>query len=568
MSLLAQTFGARGTLHSASDFHQYKKHIRKRVWKLRKDLGIQVKDTKHYQEKQKTFEIDSGDYDSDERYGLVLLNLAERDLAYALEISSVSEVSSSRSKEKFILSKYKRGVQYSKQLVEISFNEKSTSKKVEIYTYYAILQGVLLVKQKKWTLGSLSLSVARNALEFLEEYGEYTEAKQSHLYRELIESYVDPSLNVAILHSSYSGGLNVVSKIIIDKHSELEETFEDLLDLIKGVDRSFLELSVDDKEVEKKLIDKITWINYSAKLNNSDTARSIMKVENLKTVDSDIATYDPVLLGWQEILESHEADIERSAGYEDSDESRDLQIIQSYIKYNLYFVKVRRDLALVAELQSKSNLTVDGYKDILRIYDIVLATIKDIQDLPGVYSDQDLLNDVLIFQAFVEGSKLSIVSKVYGLATKHRQALLILASVDEKLASTGELTTKFPGKVFEQSKLDDLKAAIIDAKDKAHVLAQFELELGTAGRSKTVAEAPQEVSYVGSLKDLKKAGSLINIKQIKPVSLKPVFFDLAYNYIGETDESVNTALSTKPSEESGDGEDDKPKKKGLFGLWG
>lgn len=607
-SILSSTFGTRSSFQSGNDFHQHSVHVKRRVAKLKKDLKIQVKDTKHYQDKNKVYELDASQYESDERFGLVLLYLAERDLSRALEVNTVSEVSSSRSKEKFIISKLKRSLQYIKQLIDISFNEASQSKKIEVYVYHGLVQGLLGIKQKKWGVASYALSIARNALEFLETFSEFGENKSSHLYRELIESFIDPSLKLTIAHSSLGNSkkqtsdLNILSKIVIKHYRSSgnppDDIYDDLIELIGQTDKSYVELSSAEEEAgaSSRLIDHVQWTKYTAKLYNSDIARQIMEVQSKEQKDindSDISSFDPVLLGWQEALETHEADNERvqSLGVEDPNENRDRQIVLTFIRYNLLFVKLRRDGALIAELNKKklkhSTSLVDINKDILRIYDIILQTVLEIKDLPGVYSDEDLYGDIETLESYFQALKYETVAKIYEIIKKHKQSLLILSNIFDKLNSLKQLLTEFPGhgNVLSNSKLQQITKRIASTKVKTHVLAQFEHEFAQNQSSSngSVADAINDIVPINTVHEIKKPGKIIDIDHIKPVSLKPVFFDLAFNYIGETEENAtyrvkepavgvnsgvtSTANSTGTANTSEKGEN-KQKKKGLFGLWG
>ncbi|GMM33464.1 signal recognition particle subunit [Saccharomycopsis crataegensis] len=589
-SILGLTYGERSSLSSGPEFLQHSVKAKKRVAKLKKDLGIQVKDTKHYQDHDKTQEIDSEQYDSDDRYGLILLYLAERDLSKALEILVVSEVSSSRSKEKFIISKLKRTVEHIKQLIMISFNEPNKSKKIELYVYLGLAEGLLAVKQKKWSVAAYSLSVARNALEFLESYTDYQENKANHLYREIIESRIDPSLRLAITHSSFAQNvidLNIVSKIVIQKSSKdsQDDVYEDAIELIKEKDESFLE--VDESQAStRQLITEVTWSSYTAKLHSSEIARMIMEVQSSekKIQNSDISSFDPVLIGWKETLESHEVDTERanSMGVEDEEEIRDRQIVLTFIKYHMHFAQVRRDHALIDSLNAKklkNDSLVDINRDIVRIYEMILSTISKIQDLPGVYSDQDLSSDIEALKTYYQSLKYQVIANVYEIVKKHKESLLILENISQKLSGLKPLNIeKFPGEILSNEKLVSYTKQVSEYKVKVHVLAQFEHESSrNQAVVQSVADAVNIPVSINTIQELTNTNKLMDIESVKPVTVKPVFFDLAFNYVGETDQSAQHRLAQKKIGETDavpvpdsitTSTTEKPKKKGLFGLWG
>lgn len=558
MNPLHLTYGERRLLTTPADFRQHAVYATRRAAKLRRVLNIQSK--KSFE--NHTQEIEASNYDSDPRYGLVLLYLAERDAAKALEVLALLAAGLSRSKEKFVVSKMKRSLDRSKHLLDISFGEQDKIIKMSLQVYYVLGHGLLAARQKKWSTAAVSLSLARVALETLER------SEKDSLYREIIDLRLDPVLAVALSHANKGlTNTDALAREVVAQHAEkLPEEHTDLLESVKASAPDLL------KAERTKTITEITWSSYTAALHNMDVARAIMKAQE-KTAsasDSDPALFDPALLAWHDAFEKHEADTERSIGADDN-ETRDRQILSAYLRYSELFVRVRRDSALAKALKLGS-----AARESTRLYDMVLDAISAIQDLPGVYLDSSLSADMDSVKAFFTAHKYCVVARVYEAGKRSTAALAVMDRACDVLSATSALQTEaIPKEVLDNAKLEAFQKQLKAQYARVHVLAQFEREQRqNAAAASSVADAVHTAISVGTIGALKNGG-IMDIKTIRPVSVKPVFFDIAYGYLGETDSSVKsyiveqTEVSTAtPEEEGSEPVQNEHKKKGFFGLWG
>ncbi|KAJ8139283.1 hypothetical protein OY671_007504, partial [Metschnikowia pulcherrima] len=93
-SPLGDTFGRRlsAYLTTPQDYRKYRERLSREVLRLRHELNIVTRDTKNYREKEQTSAIDAQKYGENEKFGTLLLLLAERSLGNALEIKSMVEM--------------------------------------------------------------------------------------------------------------------------------------------------------------------------------------------------------------------------------------------------------------------------------------------------------------------------------------------------------------------------------------------------------------------------------------------------------------------------------------------
>jgi len=529
-SPLALTFGARNSafLQTSEDFRKQKVKVTRRVHKLKRYLKIQVKDTKNYKAKR----ITADDYSSDEKYYLLSILEAERDYLYALEIKALLDLNSStnaQSKQKLLTTRLRKGLKYSQNLVEISHNESDETKRLEILVYNELLQAYLSVVSKKWKVAISSYSLARIGLKYLEQHSTIQENK--NLYKDIVEETIDEPFKLAIYRDSksISVDLNEYSKIVASESA----TNKDVYKFINAKDSSFLKI---DEEAE--LIKEIEWRSYRARIKDETTSRLISRAQNVKF--ENLESYDNALILWQEALENHSSYIAKSS--DNDDEEQDDQILLAYIKYSSLITRLRRDQTLLS----------DNKKESLRILDTIITTVNEIKELPGVYSDDELFKNLELLSQYYQSSKLSLISQVYFDEKAYKESLLLATKALEPLKDS-KFTVDF--EFTNNESLSTVQSHILNLKQNSHVLAQIE-----QGLPKDKSVADDVYKFTNDYKNI------VNLK-IEPAPVKPVLFDLAFNYISYRKNDDKTHVQ-KQSSAAASQEQTETKKKGFFGIFG
>ncbi|ODV59215.1 signal recognition particle subunit SRP68 ASCRUDRAFT_18306, partial [Ascoidea rubescens DSM 1968] len=571
-SPLELTFGARSALflQSVDDFHSYRVRVNRRIAKLKKSLNLAVKDTRNYKTKEKTSQITAEQFNNDSRYGLVYLYLAERDFLHYLEANAILEVVSSKPKETFIISKLKKTLKYSNRLIALLIESKYKEDiffSFEIYIYNSLINGIFAVKRKNWKLAVKFFSFARCTLQFLENYqlnnkksinSKDTTGSINHLYKEIIDTIVDPNLKLSIFQISNvsSPDLNKTSKkscsLILDDKSS---SFNPVISKIYKIDQTFV-MSSADEENENLTVD-VTWRDYTAHIYNEEIPRLLNHINknSSKINDSVSDSFDEVLINWQDCLEIHQQDLNRSNKNADDDinseEYQNNQVLLTYLNYNLYFLRIRRDLSLVNEFNSKlfDNTNNNGsllsgsqlkanlkiIKDITRVYCLILNTVKQLQELPGVYSDESLFYSLEALQSYFEGSKNYYIVLFYNSIHKYKESLVILNKSIQILNSlkAKDKLIEFPANILTKINFEDLLKKYNELVLKISIAVEFEAQnsVKAASANNLVIDNVTDfnLDWENPQNHLNHIATLEN--NVVPVSVKPVLFDIAFNYI-------------------------------------
>ncbi|KAH3684157.1 hypothetical protein WICPIJ_004887 [Wickerhamomyces pijperi] len=545
-SPLSLTFGARSTafLQASEDFKKQRITVTRRIHKLKKYLKIQSKDSKNY----KPHVTSQEQYDSNDKYYLLNLLLAERDFLYAIELqrSLNTEAKAIKSRQVLILTRLKKALKYASHLVELSSGREYH---VEALIYKEILEGYYSVNNRKWEQAIKSYSIARVALQFLES-GD----KENVLYNDIIDELIDESFKLAIYRSMKLNtvDLNEFSKkIAVEKLNQHE-----ISQYIASQDPEFLKpLS------ESDLIRNIGWRSYNARVKDETTARTITKVTALELAD--LEAFGVALALWQDAIDSHSSYIHKNADQvaetnDDDEDQQDDEILSAYLKYSLLSTRVQRDATLLTNANKTQSL---------RILTTIEETLREILELPGVYSDDELFENLNAVINYFKAAKSQVAIEHYFNKRQYVESLALSSAALEQLQAS-ELTIEFP--FITSDKLQESIKTLQTLQKNAHVLAI----ISTKNKNVTL-DALSDTTQINT--DLTK---IFNPK-IEPVPVKPVLFDLAFNYINYDVEgtAVVPQTSSKPTNSTvplssitsaavAEEDDTLEKKKGFFGLFG
>lgn len=577
-SPLEITVGARVSayLTSAEDYNKYRKRLNRTLAKLRFELSLVTRDTKNYKDKEQISSISTSDYDSNPKYGDLILLTAERNLLYALEIKSLMEISGDQinSYKKLMVSKIKKSLKLCQKLISIISNEPSDLKKIEIFSYTSLVQSLLAVTQKKWKISINALSIARVSLDFklsrrqeqLKE-GDIDEEEfqaTKTLINELFDSFIDPSLNLALSQSnSYYETTDL--KSISRKHCHDNDLpyLSPVIALISKIDDSY----VSDVSSSVNLIKTIQWRDHEATLFNDEISFKIMSLnEEDWSSFKDPNQFDHLISRWSQILEIHENDLAKNHDDDDSEKVQDRAILLTYINYNLYFTTLKRDLLLIDGISKKlghqhvsTTKKLKVYRDISRLYDSIISTIDGLKNLPGVYNDEDLSDSLDNLTRFFSGKKSLVVAHSFALKYQYPESLKIYHHVVDSLPATSNFykVKTFPYNITNNDDFSEFVQKLNHDFANLHVFTELYHKNSTSFVVENVNSVPLNNS-LQSLVNFDKLGA------IAPLLSKPVLFDIGFNYINYGSDSGSRASTPVPL---GGDEDDK-KRSGFFGIFG
>ena len=585
---LANTYGVRGELflQSADDYHRQRHRTNKKLNKLRRELKLITKDTKNYKDKEKITQIVAENYDMEPLFGDVLLYLVERDLLYAQETRLLLDVHSSKPKEKFLVSKYKKALQNAKHLLEVIKNETDDLKTLEILTYTAIIEGSIAITKKKYDISLYAFSIAKCAIHFLYNYQKLPETITKEFYYEIADGIIDPALKV----SASSEKLNFTDLTELAKSQIFNiELIPYLYKAVKIIESHNATYVTPTSENNIDLLKEVKWGSYSAQLTSDDLSLAIMKInEELKNIDDkNTSSFDSPLISYQDAITLHTQEMERNSSNDEESNNQEQYIILTYLKYNYLLLRIRRDNTIMKDLDaqivenqnSKKKLStqkiIELLKDYLKINEGIAVSLVEINDLPGIANDDELVNLLNTVGVYFKVKNQQKLSQAYLISHQYKEALALIVNSSKLLQSCKEFNVELEGNLPTNKDLEKLKVEIEDEKSRLYTLTTYFNEINKEQSSFGSKYISDDISKFPKLSPSELLKHVCPLKfDFQPVNVKPVLFDIAYNYIDadtndEDEINNNSNVVSHEVETSGnvDNEEDK-KKSGFFGLFG
>ncbi len=299
---------------------------------------------------------------------------------------------------------------------------------MEIYAYQALVIGYLKTGVRNWKAATEAFSNAIIILAYLNRIN----PSSTELYKEIDKS-IEPVLTVAAFNqfSTFSSDLfGIGAKGYNPSNPAIISILAEDPDFIKTRGRG---IAGSEEEIETE----ITWRDHHAQLYDDGVARLLAraktaqkeltdKLENPSSEESKETWFDPVIEIWSDALEAHKKEMEQSAETIDQndDSEQHRQIVLSFIKYHMLFVTIQRAQVLInsnlideKKTKSSNSKKIEKNKDIIRLQESISATLEQINDLPGVYSDDDLFSSLNTFALYSRIRRILTIVDSYTIST-------------------------------------------------------------------------------------------------------------------------------------------------------
>lgn len=578
-SPLGATYGVRINqfLETPEDFDKYHAKLNRKLQKLRHHCRLTTKDTKKYSSKEKYSKIGHEEYDTKSKlFGTIVLLHAERDLALVetLKLKARQRGSLKSSERKVTATRLKKAHTTSQRLLEITQNESNWATRLEYLVYDKLCQVEYLVfgkqvKRKNSSVIAKDLALAFAALQHLQQLekldkdvSEAITSKFEYLLRQHADAalFTTKELQVFIKGQVQANTIDPLVKVLIDN----------------GFDSQNNDIEMESEATAAR---QVQWRSFTAKIKDSKVAEVISEASKIQP--KELSDYSTQLAKWQEALNAQRSFIEKSQEDEqDEDHGEDDQILLTYIQYSSYFTTVERDDQIFQQLwkqwtSAKGSIVgkLTKYKEIERIVSNIVTYLGQIMELPGVYSDDELLSTLKIAVAYYQlHLTAGCLASLYQAKNKYLESLALYVDAHKRLDSCLQesgIEASLPGNIITPEKIKTLGDMIIAGSNSVIALAEFE----------KVTSCNSSKKYFPTLLELlgKPVGPQdVDIKnlfpmrpRIMPVSAKPNLFDLAFNYITYVDQPQGTPQPVEHlSEEPAQSQTEIPKKKGIFGLFG
>lgn len=437
----------------------------------------------------------------------IALTLAERAWATAKEASSELEARESSTLRGRVTRKLAKACKWSQQAIMAT----GDSADLDILVYDYLLKGDRGVELHQWSEVATNYCAARVGLEALSRLDPGAE-----IYADCIAGTLDPVLQVALAQSEPE------RRVDIARYSLQKVAGSPLAKKISEVCPEVLDA---DGVEPCSLLGTIVWRGHEARITDADLAQRILSARD--------ADAEKGLILWQDAVDI----LDRLP------QSEELAIAKTYVKWNLLTTRIYR---LASEPPT------------VRVFDQILQSAEELNDLPGVFSDETLVQGLNTLVEYYQSRRLAAVSLALREKALYIEALAVVKRAMDHLS------------IEDLGDLKDLPISDDDVKKwksdchllliRSHGLAAIASEIGR-GRDRPLYVSDDISKYPGTSDSLENIANIAG--HIEPVPVRPVFYDIALNHL-EPDEIQSNEAEPEPEATT---TPERPAKRGLFGLF-
>ncbi|KAL1970689.1 hypothetical protein VTN77DRAFT_4333 [Rasamsonia byssochlamydoides] len=589
------------------DYNSYRAQTSRRLHTVRKKLGQTTPKGRKYTAKPPVTAENVG---SNTAYAHLLILSSERAWAQAMQMKAVHSADPSAkgivgATKRHIISRLNKATSYAKQLVLV-LQDQTTSHAtnvdlLEARAYLALLSGALCMEKQRWEECLQSYSVARII------YTVLGRKEKKDAFRDLISGTIDPSLRYAAYQLKLPRTKPLPSLAIqffpsdADVRSEVETVdptclTEDLTGTTKAV----------NGEVQQ-LPDSITWRSRSVSLEDASIAQALAAAaaaeSHLSSWLADAgksaspkdkaAAYDSVIQASQDAVDATKTALDElaSEGVDRGDRRMQaLQVTRTAVNYALVGWRVGRNRVLCGEQdgllfepeqakaprggarrrasrQEGTGKKLARLRERVALYDSTLQSLDFVQELPGVAGDSEFVQELEAKRNYFRALRCLSIGRSHCFLGRSKNALALfaraldLASAAQKIIQSTPDSDGPPRLDVSSQQVQALGSTLRGLVAQYRGLVTLD-RLSEAEHDSSTSQPPlieRMDEYVADGLDL---GNLVPFPpKMQPIPVKPLFLDVAWNYIDYPREGKQKPEpETKPAEEKKEG------RRGWFGF--
>ncbi len=520
-----------------------------------------------------------------------------------------------------IVSRLRRAISYADNLFNAlqdrSASKASASDALEARAYLFMLRGTLDFEKSRWDSCIHHYSLVHMV------YATLGSNARSDIYRDLLASIIDPSLRYAAYQLKMPR-TKPVHEIVLENFPSDEKTLRKaLIDLDP---RAFAqgEESKQKKDGGKDAPSHISWRTRKVKIEDAAISQALgvaqererdleRKYASFIKGDSDssavISAYDDIITVRQDAADATKNAIdELSAEGLDPGDSRmqSLQITRTAVNYAVIEWRVGRNRILCGSQDGltfepekhrrSSKLGKDGkprsaktessghklsrLRERTALYESVLQSLDSVKELPGVIADEAFVQELDSKRSYFRALKCLAIGRSQAINGKTVNALALYARASTLSESAAITLTNPPPSTPSAPKLNVSSFDVSTTTSHLSTLVtQYRALSELQSLSTTTLKSPNEAKvskrpFIETLQlnqyhDNVDLANLVNYPpKLQPIPVKPLFFDLAWNYIQYPGHGKEVPGLNGPTKAEGRGaaEAEKPAKKGWFGF--
>ena len=516
-----------------------------------------------------------------------------------------------------IASRLKKSTTYAENLVRILQETATThatpTDLLEAKAYLALMKGALCFERGRWQACLHEYSQARLI------YATLGLSARSDVYRDLLSGTIDPSIRYAAYQLKVPR-TKPVPQIAIEQFLESEgESRKELEKINKNAFDVDVESKVTSGIGTADLPSTISWRGRTVKLEDAAIAQALGLAMTGETdlssryksyLDSGTgleelsAAYDDVINARQEAVDATKAAISEllSEGVDQSDSRmQSLQITRTAVNYAVIEWRVGRNRLLCGESDGmnfepapskrRPKPQIDGQtrpvkeegtgrkiarlRERVALYDNILQSIDAVKELPGVIADTAFVNELTGKRSYFQALRCLAIGRSHAVSDSSKNGLALFARAldlaESSKASSDDSTTEVLKLDLTLSTLNTFTQYIQGLVSQYRGLV--ELQNITAAQSTDKSRwKPPLIERLHEYDDDVDLKNLVTYPpKLRPIPVKPLFFDLAWNYIdypGRTPAAAAAAVNGVSTEAEPATEEPRRTRRGWFGFGG
>ncbi|KAL4887919.1 hypothetical protein BDV59DRAFT_156923 [Aspergillus ambiguus] len=609
MEITDYVFKQREDVLLTGDYNAYRAHLTRKLHKLRKKLGQTTPKGRKYTAKPP---ISAENVSNNVAFVYTLILSSERAWAQAMHMKSAHSADPSAkgivgATRSHIISRLNRASGYANQLVLLLQDQTTGATPTDLLearAYHASLKGALCLEKRNWEECVQNNSTARVI------YAALGQKDKKDAFRDLLSGTVDPSLRYAAYQMKLPRSRPLPSLAISYFTSDSEVRSE-----VEKVDPSCLQEDAAgtrrtaDGEVQK-LPETITWRSRTVPLEDAAISQALASAAAAESRLSSwlaepsgksasskdkAAAYDNVIIASQDAVDATKTAIDdlASEGVDPGDRRmQGLQITRTAVNYALVGWRIGRNRVLCgdsdgvsfeadqktqkagkasAKREEATGKKLARLRERVVLYDSTLQSIEFILELPGVAADSDFVRELEAKRSYFRALRCLTIGRSHGIQGKSKNALALFAqalALTSHCVGTTSSTTDVEGPPrldLSANQVQELESTLRSVVAQYRGIVTLE-ELTAAQQSGSTNQRPMVErlhEYAGDHLDL--TNLVPYPPQMQPVPVKPLFLDVAWNYI---DYPRAAASGSGPSQASTPAAEEEPKstRRGWFGF--
>ncbi|KAJ7451137.1 hypothetical protein FB451DRAFT_1284815 [Mycena latifolia] len=545
-----------------NDFARYRKHCANRTHRLRSTLKMTHGKGREF----KKLPPLTPEIVKDGHLQLLLLE-AERAWAYSQELTALALLPANDDKSSTLrhsaTGRFRRAVNWSTQLLSLcqslfAASRLSAENLLQVSVYTLILNGRFLRYRDEFEDALIQLSVARG---LLDELAASAPTSRDQALATLFSDEIGPEIRYCAheLGRTKAYDIDGIVAEIAGKHRN---------DIVEGCDAIIKKLKLEGdtagKGASRKKLAELTWEGQPVPVRNPELVDVLLKVQEAEhrldgfeqgsstdakkvgTSKKGVAAYDAILLALSDaedvarkLVEAQQLSGSSSSAAPGA--ARDIHFVHAYVVYQLLSRRIQRDLLLVSALLSSNSgpharpqkanpEQVDGrlFPAVVKLLDTVLQSLNQMRALSVVDDSPDLASAVEARLSFTKARRCLFLARSYTPVKKYAEALTLIQHANIHVRET-------------QSTLSLSDADPISAATPSY----YPLS------SESVSQLEGALSSEGL--QFKRDWFAFNggsVDSTAKLDKKPLFFDIAVNYVALDMGRLRERAGLQPVEDS------------------